>query len=231
MNVAAEGQLRTLPRTVAYGWLPLMPFCAGEKLEQALDLRRQARRSDGSRQNTETTAVGDLNAGSHGGCRIGKLLPVADFAQESDRLCAVRVVQIKYRGLRKSIRCAQAAGMVGVALNFGRTAFMALHQNAERIGAGRHRRSEKQRIAGNHAVRLLDVGNNMLLRRSASRHPRERERCAHQLQKIAPVNGVVPLGSMPREFAVHEFLESRVLRELLDGTPILLAALRLQLGA
>ena len=58
------------------------------------------------------------------------------------------------------------------------------------------------------------------------------QRSGHQLQEIAPVDGVVPVRRrLAREFAMQQFFELRIASELFERAPVLLASFRFQLGA
>ena len=75
--------------------------------------------------------------------------------------------------------------MVRIAFNLGRTAHMALDENAAAEAAERHRRREEQRLAGNDLLRLVDVRNDLLVgrrrrRAQAAAQSRQRQRRAHQ---------------------------------------------------
>ena len=71
--------------------------------------------------------------------------------------------------------------------------------------------------------KLLDV------RLSAARQSRKRQRSAHQLQKIAPVHGIVPLRSVQRKFPVHQLFEMWILGQLFQSAPVLFAGFPAQL--
>ncbi len=121
--------------------------------------------------------------------------------------------------------------MIGIAGNVGRPAFVAFHQQPVGVRPEGHHRRKKQRLAQDHAVRLLHVRHDIRLHvRFAPGKPRERQRRRHQLQEIAPVDGFIPFRSLPRKFAMQQLLEVRIFRQLFQGAPILLAALGLQLG-
>ena len=123
--------------------------------------------------------------------------------------------------------------MVRIPFNLGWPPLVTLHEQANGVGAERHGRGIKLRVAGNHAIRLLDVGNDVLLRRAAAAgEARERQRCRHQPQEIAPVYGIIPFrGRLARKLAVKQFLKGRIAGEFFERAPILFAGFRLQPGA
>ena len=83
--------------------------------------------------------------------------------------------------------------MIRVAFDFRWAPFVAFHQQADGIGAKRHRRGIKLRLAESHPIGLLDVRYDNLFRSAAATGKTgKRQRSRHQLQEIAAVDGVVP---------------------------------------
>ncbi len=70
-----------------------------------------------------------------------------------------------------------------------------------------------------------------LLRLPAAGNPGKCQRRRGQLQEIAPVHRFIPLRGLPRKFAVQHFFEMRIVRQLFERPPVLLAALLAQLRA
>src|SRR5882762_7720013 len=233
VEVASESKLRAFARAVADGGFPLVPLGLRKKRQQRLNLRGKRRRSDNPAQYTETGAVRAFHSSRDGLRAVHKQRPSLDFSKLRHRLRAIRVVKIQDRSLREHVRRANAGWMIGVAFDLRRPTFVALHEQANRIRAKRHRGGIKLRLAEGHSIGLLDVRHDVLLRRSpAAGKSRKSQRCRHQLQEIAPVDRVVPLGRrLPRKFTMQQILKFGIAGELLERAPILLPSFELKLGA
>ena len=120
--------------------------------------------------------------------------------------------------------------MIRVAFDFRRATFMAFHEQADGIRTKRHGRGIKLWLAGDQSIGLLDVRYDVLFRcATAAGEACKRQRCRHQLQEIAPVDGVIPLRRrLSWKFAMQQLFKLRITGELLERAPILLAGFRLQ---
>ena len=105
--------------------------------------------------------------------------------------------------------------MVGVPFNFGRAPLMTLDEQTHGIGSKRHGRRIKPGLSLNQAIRLLDVGNDILFRRAtASGQTSQRQRGSHELQEIAAVHRIVPFrGRLAGKFAVEQVFKARIARQ------------------
>src|SRR3989442_2021859 len=233
IHVAAESELRALEYPVTKGGFPLVPFCLRIKRQNRLNLRRESRRSDDSGENAECFARGGPERYRQRLRRVQKLRPGLDLPSFGDGLRAVGIVKVQDGSLRERVRRAQTRGMVGIALDLRRPPFMAFHQQTNRVSPKWHGGSIKPRLAQDNAVRLLDLGDDVLFRRPpATTKTLKSQRRSHQLQEIAPVYRFVPLRRrLTREFFVEQFLKVRIVRKLFKAAPILLPGFRLQLGA
>src|SRR5437762_12901068 len=107
--------------------------------------------------------------------------------------------------------------MIGIAFDFRRTAFVAARQQWRRYAAERKRGGEPKALARSFFLGLLDVRNDFLRRLNhATAQARERQRRAHQFQKRAALDGIVPLFGSLWEFALHEFFEDRRVGEFFE---------------
>src|SRR5262249_23471982 len=154
-------------------------------------------------QDAETFAAGGFYVAGQCLRGIEESRPGADFAVELHGLGAVRVVQTEDGSLSEGVGRPETRRVIRITFNFGGTAFVAFHEQANRIATEGHGRSVKRRAAEDHAVRLLHVGNNVVfVGTAAAREAGERERRTHELEKFAPINRFIPLRSMTRELAV-----------------------------
>src|SRR2546430_1353009 len=85
-----------------------------------------------------------MAAASSGRRRAQKSRPWADLAQAQERLRTVRIVETENGRLRKNIGRPEAAGVLGIALDFGGPTLMAFNEKAGRHAAERHRRGKEQ---------------------------------------------------------------------------------------
>ena len=122
--------------------------------------------------------------------------------------------------------------MIGVALDLGRPALVALDQQPGGDAAERHRGGEEQRLARDDVLGLPHVGDDQLVGLAgAAGDAGQRQRRAHQLQEAAAADRVVPLRGVGRELAVEELLELGRLGDGLEAAPVLRAVGGLQPGA
>ena len=92
------------------------------------------------------------------------------------------------------------------------------------------RRGRKEEcLAGNAVFRLFDVGNNFFRRlKRATAQAGQRQRSAHQLQKRAALDRIVPLFSVLRIFAFDKLAKLRSVRQFFKTAPILLGPCQLR---
>ena len=146
--------------------------------------------------------------------------PRADVAELHDRLRAIRIVKREHRTLREQVGCALARGMIGIAFDLRRPAFVAFDQQARADAAVRHRGREKQRLAGNFFFGLADVRDDQFLRLHRARGDAgQRHRRAHQLQEVAAADRIEPLRGVARELAMQVVLELRRLGDFVEAAP------------
>jgi hypothetical protein len=232
LHVFAERQFRAGARVVTRRRFPLHPARLGVLRQNLLDLGGQRRRVDRLGEDAETGAPGGdlrreraLHRGDEGA-------PRANLAELGDGVRAIGVVEREHRGLRVEVGGALAGGVVGVAFDLGRAPVVALHEQARRHAAERHRRGVEERLARHDLFGLPHVRHDELVGlHGAAGHAGERQRRAHQLEEAAPAHRVVPLGRIRRELAVQEFLELRGLRNGFEAAPVLRATGALELGA
>ena len=84
-----------------------------------------------------------------------------------------------------------------------------------------HRGREIQRNAGYELFRLAHVGNDQFLGQlGAGRNARHRQRCGSQLQEIATVGRIQPIGRPVGEFIVDESLKLLGFRQFFEALPV-----------
>ena len=126
---------------------------------------------------------------SHFGELREERLPGADLAELGDHLRAIGIVEPEDRGLRESVRRAEARGMVGIALDLRRPAEVALDQDASGIAAQDKRARIVARLPRDPVLRLADIGDDLLERlRCARAGAGERERRPHETEETAPAH-------------------------------------------
>ncbi len=234
VSVLAEGQLGGLPRCVVAQRLVLVPARLGERLEQLLNLLVQRRRDDGFRQQAQAGATALALVGHRPPQRRHAVdgdgaeggVPRRRLAAGADRLRAVRVVEGQDRRLMKHIGRAEAAGVLGVALDLRRPALVTLDQQTDAYAAERHGGGVEQRPAGDDLLGLADVGDDVDGRRRLDRaaaQPGQAQRGGHQGQEAAPAQRVGPGRRPLRELALDHLAEGVGVGQLLQRPPVLLA--------
>ncbi len=114
-----------------------------------------------------------------------------------------------------------ARRMVGIAFDLGRTSQMAGYDQTRGVAAHLHRGSVVHRHTRDEFFRLAHVGNDGFLGQLGARgNTGERHRRRHQLQEIAPVGGVQPVGSTVGKLVLDEGLELLGLGQLLQALPV-----------
>ena len=111
--------------------------------------------------------------------------------------------------------------MVGIAFNLGGPAQVAGGKQAGAYAAHLHRGREIEWNAGNELLRLANIGDDDLFRLlGASRNAGKCQRCGSELQKIAAVGWIQPIGRSVGEFIVDESLKLFGLRQLFEALPV-----------
>src|SRR6266849_2168181 len=114
--------------------------------------------------------------------------------------------------------------MIGIAFELCWPTFVAAREQRRRNATERKRRGEPKTFTGCFFFGLFDVRNNFLRRLNhAAAQAGERQRRAHQLQKRAALDGIVPLFGLLRKFALDEFFEHRRVGEFFKTAPVSLA--------
>src|SRR5262245_8265868 len=114
--------------------------------------------------------------------------------------------------------------MLGIALDLGRSAPVALDEQAGTDAAEWPCGSKVQRLPGHDLLGLPDVGENFLgWLAGAGAESGERERRAHQLQELAAPERIEHR-CLARELALQELAEPVAVGELLEAAPIVTAA-------
>ena len=143
--------------------LPGHPAGLGIALEQSRLEPEQGRRRGRLGEDRQPGAVG---GGRQVAVRPGgdEVVPGRRLVTESHRLGAVRVVQVEDGGLRPDSGRTAGGRVKFVSLDLRGPALMALHDHAEGPVAERHRGGVGHRDSGNHALRRVDVGNDVFHR-------------------------------------------------------------------
>src|SRR5439155_6527047 len=127
----------------------LVPFGFRECTEEFLDLRDERRRCNGASQNPQARALLLRRGVARASESCNAASPTADIAVTGNRLRTVRVVQRQDARLHRSVRCAEASRMLGIALDLSRPPQMALGERARRNTRDAHRRGVKHGLPGN----------------------------------------------------------------------------------
>ena len=174
-------------------------------------------------------------------------VPVARSAGFADRLRTFGIIHRQKRSLRPHIggaatfqrrlaigglRSAARSRMFGVALDFSRAPVAAFSQQTQRITHERHRRRIIRSDAGHVTFGLINVGNDFLVGlKRAPAQTGERQRCAHQFEKIAARQRRPIFGRLAGELAAQHLVEAGLLREFVERAPIGFAVGARKLGA
>ncbi len=209
-----------VPQRVPVPWLVLVPFCLRILFEEGVQLRRQRGRGHRFRQDAQARAPFRPLFRQRGHEVGQKLFPRADFPAPPHGARAVGIIKLQDGCLMEHAGRAQAHGVIRVAFDLRGPALVAFDQQSRRVATQRHRRGVSQRDAGNQFFRLFDVRQNLLDRLArAGRHPGQRERRRHDLEKLTPVRRVGPFGRSPWKFPVQPLVELRRGGHLLQPAP------------
>ena len=164
-----------------------------------MELIGQRRRGNGFGQNSQTRSLAPQVLLTRAPHRVQEITPASDPPVQDRYLGTVRIVEGQRRGLREDVRRAQAGGVLGIALDFGRAAHVAFNQHSGGESAERHGGRVEERLAGNDFLRGADVRNDLLRRQlGAGGEAGEGRRGAHQFQKIAPAKPIQFVGRFVR---------------------------------
>ena len=207
--------------------LPGHPARLGIALEQGRLEPQQGRRRGRLGEDRQPGAVGGRSEVALGPGR-DEVVPRRRLVAESHRLGAVRVVQVEDGGLCPDVRRAAGGRVEFVPLDLRRPALVTLHQHAEGPVAERHRRGVRLRNAGNHALRRVDVGNDVFDRAAdhvAADQTGERSGGAEHREHAAPAQALLEqfggrLGGPFRELAVQELGGSGIALHLFQAPPV-----------
>src|SRR6267378_6503966 len=139
-----------------------MPLAGWERFQERADLRAKRRRSNGWRQESQSSAARLHFLGKRDGQLVLELGPAPDASVMNFRLRAVRIVQPKDGCLCKRIACSQTGRMVRIALDLRGPRHVTFDQNSAGDAAERNRRRVEQRLAGDDMLRLADVRDDFL---------------------------------------------------------------------
>jgi len=159
-----------------------------------------------------------------GRARRSRIVPIHWRLPGNDGLRTVRVVQIEDARLHEHVGTPSVAGCCGLPsiLVGGLRGFPPAWEAHRPPAAWPWQRTEACRAQG---YRLTHVGNDGLLRHPrAGAQPGQRQRRAHDLEKIPARGRVRPLRGMTRKFAVQHLLEFGRLRQLFQAAPVLRSA-------
>ena len=233
----AKSELRSgLGRIPGHRLVPV-PLRLGDNRQQFLDLTGQARRADRLAQDPQARPLLGAKPGHLVGDRgqevvIGEVDVRLAFTRLHHRLRTVGIVQVERSGLREDVGRAEARGVFRIPLDLGRPAGVALDQQSRGESAEDHRRGVELRAARDDILGRLDPGGDLFGRPDgATRHTRQGERRAHQLQEVASALGIGHLRRVLGELAMEEVLERRCSGQLLEASPVFRSARRGELGA
>jgi len=225
--VIAGGRLDAAVDVLVADRLPGHPASLGIAFEKRrLEAQHRGRR----RRFGQNSQSGTVRGGSEVALGPGgdELVPGGRLVAESHRLRAIRVVEIEDGGLRPDARRAARRRVEFVALDLGRPAVVALHDEPEGAVAERHRGGVGQRNAGNHALRSVDVGNDVFHRPAddlAAGEPGQGGGGAQHRQHGAPADSVLEqlrrrLGGVRWKLAVEELGRAGIALNLLQAAPV-----------
>ena len=223
----AEGEHGPRPRVVAPGRLPAHPLRLREGGEDALHLAGEGRRGHAPGQEAQARAPLRLLLLERLAQRRPELAPGPVLADVEHGLRAIGVVQAQDVGLAEGVRPAEARRVLGVALDLGGPALVALHQDPARVavvaGGGR----EEERPPRHELLGLPHVGQDLLDRLlRAGGEPGEGERRPHQGHELAAALRVLEHRGLLRELPVQELEEGGRVGELVEALPVAAGARR-----
>src|SRR5262249_15434966 len=222
--IGTEGHLRAGARAVTMHRVPAMPLRLREELLDGLQLRTQRRRADRSRQEAKTGAAVALVVSDALLHLNHELAPGLLFAHVSDYVGAVGIVEVVDGSLSEEVGGAEAAAMLGIALDLGGTKLMGLDQQRMGVSGEGHRRCVKDRLAGYQFLRLANIRKDLLQRLlGASGQTGQRHGRAGQLQEAAPGNRINPFRMLPRNLALQQLAKGSLMLagQLFQGPPVL----------
>ena len=163
-------------------------------VEQFRHLGGQRRRDDGLGQDAQARALPRLFRLSSALRKADeRLVPGPRLAEIGHGLRAVGIVEARTDAWPKQVGGAEAGRVLGVALDLGRPALVALDQQAGRRAAPAAWRWRRTAACPAPSFRLPNVGHDLLAGRlcRAAGQARQGQRGAHQLRKRRRVTGSV----------------------------------------
>ncbi len=217
----AESQDRARAGLVAPRGLVVVPLRGRELGQHRRELGGQGGGGDGAGEEPEAGPLLALLLREGLAQRGPELDPGPHLAVELDGLRPVRVVEAEDVGLPEHVGGPPAHGMIGVPLDLGGPALVALHQHPPRVAVVGHRGREEERPPRHQLLRLLDVGEDLLRGLAgAGGEAGQGERGAHEGEELAAALGVLEGRGLLGELAVEELEEARAVQELLQALPV-----------
>jgi hypothetical protein len=133
---------------------------------------------------------------------------------------ATWIVELQQLGLQSQVRTTEAARVIGVALDLGRTAIAALHQHADAEAVARDRRRVERRDARLEALRPLVERQDLRLRLAAAGKAGERHGRGDHTEETAARNLVRCFGDALWELAGDDVLELGRVFQFTETAPV-----------
>ncbi len=178
-----------------------MPFRGGIFREQTLDLVEKSWRCFVPREQAQTSATCAFPLARRSRQLTEEYLPGAHLTLMHDRLRTLRIVEFEQLRLHENVSRSEAGGMFCIAFDFRGAAFVRFHKHAARVAPERECAGVVERLAGNQFFRLTHIGHDAFARLSGTAgRTGERNRRAHQFEKISSTQFVRPIGRARNEF-------------------------------
>ena len=217
----AEGELRAGPGGVLVDGVVAVPLRLGERGEELLDLAGEAGRADRAAEDPEARPLVLAEPVHRLGDRGEEVVPGVDLAEVEHHLGSVGVVEREGRRLHVDVGRAEARRVIGVALDLGRAAGVALHQDPGPQAVHHHRRGEELGTAGDDVLGGLDPRDDLLGRPDGTPGDAgQRQRGAHHLEEGAAAVGVGQVVGVVGELPMEIFPERVGPGRLLQAPPV-----------
>jgi hypothetical protein len=217
---APEREERARARGVTARGVPLVPLGLRERGQEAADLRGQRGRGDGLGEDADPRAAAPRLRDEDRAHGRDEGVPGPDLSAIGERLRAVRVVEVQDLGLGEEVGRAEARRVLGVALDLGGPALVALHEHTFGVTLVEHGGGEEEGPARDQLLGLAHVRNDRLvgLPRAAGQSG-QRDRRTHHAQELAPALRVVEFRGPLGELAVQARQELRRVPEVVEALP------------
>ncbi len=137
---------------------------------------------------------------------------------------SVRVVQVEHRGLSLGVGGPLAVGVLGVALDLGGPALVALDQHGGGPARPRHGRGVVVGHARQHFLGWFCIGQDVVFGTSAAAETGQADRRGHQVEEPPPIDPAVEeLAHRPGKLPLHPVAELRGVGQLVEAAPVGLA--------